>query len=619
MAVTSPSQAYSYDVFLNFRGSDTRQGFTGFLYKALLDSGIHIFIDDEGIQSGKIITPELKEAIEKSRIAITVLSTNYASSSFCLDELEIILDCFKRTKLLVLPVFYKVPPSHVRHQQGSYGEALARLEEGLHHKMKNWKKALKKVANHSGFHFEDDRKEYEHKLIEKIVERVFSIISNVEERLHVADYPVGLESQVHEIRKLLDVGDDDGVNMIGIHGMGGVGKSALARRVYNLITHQFEGSCFLQNVREESNKHGLKHLQSIILSQVLGMKEINLASEQQGISIIKNRLKRKKVLLILDDVDKHKQLHGIVGSPEWFGPGSVVIITTRDKQLLASHEVKRTHEVKELNEIDALKLLKFKAFKMEEVDPSYDEVLNQVVTYASGIPLALEVIGSNLFGKSVQEWESAIKQYKRIPNNKILEILKVSFDSLGEEEKSVFLDIACCFKGYKLTEIEEKLRALYDNCMKYHIGVLVEKSLIKFSHDERVTFHDLIEDMGKRIDRQQSPREPGKRRRLWLQEDIIQVLKDKSGTSEIKIICLHFSISDDQVVEWDGNAFTDMKSLKILIVRNGIFSQIWNHLPEGLKVLEWRAQVVANGCITSLEYGRLSKASLKNTFYSCCK
>ncbi|XP_027924357.1 TMV resistance protein N-like isoform X3 [Vigna unguiculata] len=533
MAVTSLSQAFMYDVFINFRGLDTRQGFTGHLRKALDDSGIHVFVDDEGIQSGKKITPELKKAIEKSRIAITVFSTNYASSSFCLDELALILDCSKRNGLLVLPVFYKVPPCHVRHQQGNYAEALARLEKRLleerrHRSMENWKMALNEVADHAGFSFEDGRKEYEHELIEKIVERVFSFINNGEEKLHVADYPVGLGSQVPEIRKLLDVGCDDGAHMIGIHGMGGVGKSTLARAVYNLITDKFEGSCFLQNVREESNKHGLKHIHSIILSEVLGMKKINLASEQQGISIIKNRLKRKKVLLVLDDVDQHKQLQGIAGSPDWFGPGSIVIITTRDKQLLASHEVKTTHEVKELNKEDALKLLKFKAFRMEDVDPTYTEVLNQVVTYASGIPLTLEVIGSNLFGKSVQEWESAIKQYKRIPSNQILEMLKVSFDSLGEEEKSVFLDIVCCFKGYKLSEIEEKLRALYDNCMKYHIGVLVEKSLIKINHDERVTFHDLIEDIGKRIDRQQSPREPGKRRRLWLQEDIIQVLRDNS-------------------------------------------------------------------------------------------
>ena len=102
---------------------------------------------------------------------------------------------------------------------------------------------------------------------------------------------------------------------------------------------------------------------------------------------------------------------------------------------------------------------------------------------------------------------------------------KVSFDALEEEEKSVFLDITCCLKDYKCREIEDILHSLYDNCMKYHIGVLLDKSLIKI-RDDKVTLHDLIENMGKEIDRQKSPKEAGKRRRLWLQKDIIQVLKD---------------------------------------------------------------------------------------------
>jgi len=242
--------------------------------------------------------------------------------------------------------------------------------------------------------------------------------------------------------------------------------------------------------------------------------------------MIQHRLRLKKILLILDDVDKREQLKAIVGKPDWFGPGSRVIITTRDKHLLKYHEVERTYEVNVLNHDDAFQLLTWNAFKREKIDPSYKDVLNRVVTYASGLPLALEVIGSNLYGKTVAEWESALETYKRIPSNEILKILEVSFDALEEEQKNVFLDIACCFKGYKWTEVYNIFRALYSNCKMHHIGVLVEKSLLlKVSWRDNVEMHDLIQDMGRDIERQRSPEEPGKCKRLWSPKDIIQVLK----------------------------------------------------------------------------------------------
>jgi len=112
--------------------------------------------------------------------------------------------------------------------------------------------------------------------------------------------------------------------------------------------------------------------------------------------MIQHRLQRKKVLLILDDVDKREQLKAIVERSDWFGLGSRVIITTWDKHLLKYHEVERTYEVKVLNDNAALQLLTWNAFKREKIDPSYEDVLNRVVTYACGLPLALKVIGSNL-------------------------------------------------------------------------------------------------------------------------------------------------------------------------------------------------------------------------------
>ncbi|KAL5173159.1 TMV resistance protein N [Glycine soja] len=549
----------NYDVFLSFRGEDTHHGFTGHLYNTLQSKGIRTFIDDEELKRGEEITPALMKAIQDSRVAITVLSEHYASSSFCLDELATILD--QRKRLLVIPVFYKVDPSDVRNQRGSYGEALAKLERRFQHdpeKLQKWKMALKQVADLSGYHFKEGS-------------RVISLGP-----LHVADYPVGLESRVLHVRSLLDAGSDDGVHMIGIHGMGGIGKSTLARAVYNelIIAEKFDGLCFLANVRENSNKHGLEHLQGKLLLEILGDKNINLTSKQQGISIIQSRLTGKKVLLILDDVDTCEQLQAIAGRPGWFGPGSKIIITARDQQLLRSHEVNKIYEVKELDENDALQLLTWEAFKKEKAYPTYEEVLHRVVTYASSLPLALEVIGSHLVGKSIQEWESAIKQYKRIPKKEILDILKVSFDALEEEEKKVFLDIACCFKGGRLTEVKHILRGDYDDCMEHHIGVLIKKSLINVSGwDDVVTMHHLIQDMGRQIDQQEFSKEPGKRRRLWLTKDIIEVLEDNSGSREIEIICLDFSLSEKEAtIEWEGDALKKMKNLKILIIRN----EYWN-------------------------------------------
>ncbi|KEH26724.1 putative TIR domain-containing protein [Medicago truncatula] len=123
MAMQSPSR-----VFLSFRGSDTRNNFTGNLYKALIDKGICTFIDDNDLERGDEITPKLVKAMEESRIFIPIFSANYASSSFCLDELVHIIHCYKTKSCLVLPVFYDVEPTHIRHHSGSYGEHLTKHE-----------------------------------------------------------------------------------------------------------------------------------------------------------------------------------------------------------------------------------------------------------------------------------------------------------------------------------------------------------------------------------------------------------------------------------------------------------------------------------------------------------
>ncbi|MED6143203.1 hypothetical protein PIB30_004293 [Stylosanthes scabra] len=482
-------------------------------------------MDDEELQKGNEITSSLVKAIKESRIFIIVLSADYASSSFCLDELLQIIDCVKQKDRLVLPVFYNVDPCDVRYQINSFARPMAKHEERFKNdnvKVQKWRMALKRVADLSGYHLKQGDGQYEHKFIEEIVEDISRKIER--EPLPVADHPVGLDSDMSNVISLLDIESKDSVHIVGIHGIGGIGKTTLAVAIYNSIADHFQNFCFLEDVKGISKSHGLGYLQELLLSELLGKDQIKSRGVRDATTKIHRALGQKKVLLVLDNVDSENQLEAIVGKLDWFCPGSRIIITTRDKQLLISNGVEKTYEVEGLNHADALELLIWKAFKTSKVDSSYTDVLNRVVAYACGLPLVLQVIGPALRGKSVQEWNSAINQYERIPHNEIHEKLKISYDALQEEEKSVFLDIACCFKGYELAEVEDILRAHHGSCMKYHIGVLVEKSLVKISRYGKVTLHDLIEKLGKEIVRRESPK-PEKRSRLWYYEDIVRILK----------------------------------------------------------------------------------------------
>ena len=369
-----------------------------------------------------------------------------------------------------------------------------------------------------------DMNRYEYKLIENIVKEISNRINRV--LLHVAKYPVGLQSRVQQVKLLLDEESDEGVNMVGLYGTGGLGKSTLAKAIYNFIADQFEGVCFLHNVRENSARNNLKHLQEELLLKTVRL-DIKLGGVSEGIPIIKQRLCRKKILLILDDVDKLDQLEALAGGLDWFGPGSRVIITTRDKHLLTCHGIERTYAVRGLYGTEALELLRWMAFKNNKVPSSYEDVLNRAVSYASGIPLVLEIVGSNLFGKNLEEWKCTLDGYDRIPNKEIQKILKVSYDALEVEEQSVFLDIACCFKGCGWEDAKYMLHSHYGHSITHHLGVLADKCLI-YRYYGLVTLHDLIEDMGKAIVQQESPKEPGERSRLWCQDDLVHVLKENT-------------------------------------------------------------------------------------------
>jgi hypothetical protein len=143
-----------YDVFLSFRGEDTRKNFTDHLYFALTQAGINTFRDDNELQRGHDISSELLQAIQGSKISVIVFSRNYADSRWCLEELVKIMECRRTVRQLVLPIFYDVDPSDVRHQTGSFAQAFVEHEERYLmdiDKVLRWRRALIEAANLSGW------------------------------------------------------------------------------------------------------------------------------------------------------------------------------------------------------------------------------------------------------------------------------------------------------------------------------------------------------------------------------------------------------------------------------------------------------------------------------------
>ncbi|RZC09178.1 TMV resistance protein N isoform B [Glycine soja] len=412
------SSSFEYDVFVSFRGEDTRNSFTGFLLQALKKEGIEAFKDDKDIRKGESIAPELIRAIEGSHVFLVVFSKGYASSTWCLRELAHIWNCIQTSPRHLLPIFYDVDPSQVRKQSGDYQKAFAQHQQSFRFQEKEintWREVLERVANLSGW---DIRYKQQHAVIEEIVQQIKNILGSKFSTLPY-DNLVGMESHFAKLSKLICLGPANDVRVVGITGMGGIGKSTLGRALYERISHQFNSLCYIDDVSKLYQGYGTLGVQKQLLSQSLNERNLEICNVSDGTLLAWKRLSNAKALIVLDNVDQDKQLDMFTGGRvdllrKCLGRGSIVIIISRDKQILKAHGVDVIYQVKPLNDEDAARLFCRKAFKSNYIVSDFEKMTGDALLHCQGHPLAIEVLGSSLFDKDVSHWRSALASLRAV-------------------------------------------------------------------------------------------------------------------------------------------------------------------------------------------------------------
>ncbi|KAB2636372.1 TMV resistance protein N-like [Pyrus ussuriensis x Pyrus communis] len=566
-----------YDVFISFRGEDTRNTFTSHLHDALLQKKIETYIDYRLVR-GSEIAPALLEAIEKSTLSLVIFSKNYASSTWCLDELAHILNCRETVDQMVIPIFYDISPSDIRKQQGTYADAFAQLEirfkDGID-KVHKWRAALTTVANLSGFDY-SNKTGTEADLVKKVVNEIWGKL-NQKSSSNLKGL-VGMERRIDQVESTLCIDSLD-VYTVGIWGMGGIGKTTLADAVFHRLSSKFEASCFLKNVREKSERTGgLDRLRNTLVSEILKEKDLNIGTLTIGSYLVRKRMGGTKVLIVLDDVNDSNQLNFLAGDPALFGPGSRIIITTRDKSLLQkSVDHDKICKVQELNSDEALQLFRLCAFGNNISRVDCTELSKIVVDYCGGIPLALQILGSSfLHCESKEDW---LDEWKEFPREKIWKVFRSSYDGLKEIEKEVFLDIACFYQGKDEYIVKEML----DICgfREAVIKVLIDKSLISISTNNCLEMHNLLQEMGRAIVHEQCIEEPIKCNRLFFDEDVNRDLKTNTGSATVQAIFLNRS----EIID-----FEKMYDLRLLYIYNSScnkYCKVKVSLPHSLTYLGW--------------------------------
>lgn len=266
---------------------------------------------------------------------------------------------------------------------------------------------------------------------------------------------VGMEAHMVKMNLLLNMGSENEVLMIGIWGMGGIGKTTIAKCLYDRFSTQFLARYFIEDIKKTYKDKSPSYLQEKFLSSILSGQRIGFRSIEAGSQEIKARLEHQKILFVLDGVDKAEQVHALAKETSWFCSGSRIIITTRDVGLLNACGVNNVYEVKCLDDKGSLQVFKNSAFRgRPPPSDGFEQLFVRASRLAHGLPLALVTYATYLSeNTTIEKWEDELDLLETRPHKNVEEILRNSYDDLDEQDKTAFLYVACLLNGYPFNHV----------------------------------------------------------------------------------------------------------------------------------------------------------------------
>ncbi|KAG5255233.1 disease resistance protein [Salix suchowensis] len=427
------------------------------------------------------------------------------------------------------------------------------------------------------------------------------------------------ESSKEAFEQIIKALKDDNINMIGLYGMGGVGKTTLVKEVGRRAKEtQLIDEVLLATVSQNPN---VKNIQDR-MAESLGL-QFDVKTKEGRADLLWQRLKtEKKLLVILDDVWQDVNLKEI-GIP--FGDdhrGCKVLLTTRLRGICFHMQCQQQVLLSILSENEAWALFKINAGLRDE-DSNLNTVAEEVARECQGLPIALVTVGRALRDKSTVEWEVASKQLKNSQfqhmevigeQKNIYSCLKVSYDCLKHEKTKLCFLLCCLFPEDYDIPIEDLTRyavgyglhqdveSIEDARKEVYVAIKTLKDccmLLGTETEEKVKMHDLVRDVAIQI---ASSKEHG----FMVKAGI--GLKEWPRSNKSFEGCTTISLMGNELAELpEGLA---CPQLKVLLLELGEYLNVPARFFEGMEEIEVLS--LKGGCLSlqSLEFSTNLKSLL---------